>query len=140
MTSPWQQPDVPRYGEYAPTGQTPPPEQVPQGPYYVTPPVKRNAKVGDIVVTVILLVFALIGTLLAVLEVVELPHSMPSAYAQYGVAYSAPADLGVLSWVIIVSHIVLFLAAVGISIPLLVKHRLAFWVPLMFGIVAAVLF
>ena len=39
-----------------------------------------------------------------------------------------------------ISHVVLFLAAVGVSIPLLVKRRLAFWVPLVAGAIAAIVF
>jgi hypothetical protein len=36
--------------------------------------------------------------------------------------------------------VVLFLAALGVSILLLVKRRVAFWVPLVAGAVAAIIF
>jgi hypothetical protein len=42
--------------------------------------------------------------------------------------------------VIAVSHIVLYLLALGGSIPLLLTKRVAFWVPLTAGVIAAIIF
>jgi hypothetical protein len=39
-----------------------------------------------------------------------------------------------------VSHVVLYLLALGITIPLLVKRRIAFWVPLSAGVLALVIY
>ena len=43
--------------------------------------------------------------------------------------------------VLLISHIVLFLLAVGLSIPLLVRGKsVVFWIPLTIGVVAAIIF
>jgi hypothetical protein len=147
MTSQWQQPDVPQYGEYAPAGQTPPPVQPqvqqpvePQGPYYVTPPEVRKPRTGDVVATSILLTVGLFATLITVLIAVELPKSLAQEYSRYGIAYRQASDYGVLVGVLIISHVILYLVTVGVSIPLMIKRHLTFWVPLMTGIVAAIVF
>ena len=42
---------------------------------------------------------------------------------------------------LLISHIVLFLLAVGLSIPLLVRGKaVVFWIPLTIGVVAAIIF
>ncbi|WP_309709940.1 DUF6264 family protein, partial [Pseudolysinimonas sp.] len=42
--------------------------------------------------------------------------------------------------IIAVSHVVLYLIALGVGILLLVKNKIAFWVPLSAGIIAAIVF
>ena len=50
------------------------------------------------------------------------------------------AQPGAVPAVLVISHIVLYLLAVGGSIPLLITKRIAFWVPLAAGVVAAIIF
>ncbi len=157
--SPQQQPtppvERPRYGEYLPAGspppyQTPPAYQAPQQqaasdyyggmPYYQPVPPVRTRKVGDLVATCVLLALGLFGMLGGIVTSAALGSALAQEYDRYGVAYHGSTALPVMATVIWVSHLVLFLAAVGGSIPLLVKRRIAFWVPLVAGVLAAVVF
>ena len=42
--------------------------------------------------------------------------------------------------VLVVSHVVLYLVALGVSILLLITRKIAFWVPLTAGVIAAIIF
>jgi hypothetical protein len=142
MTDQWQKPAVPRYGEYAPVGQTPPqaPTPSPQGPYYVAPPAVRPPRTGDVIATVILLTIGVFATLFVALISAALPQSLAAEYTHYGITYHQAADYGVLVGVMIASHVILILVAIGVSIPLMVRRHRTFWIPLMCGIVAAIVF
>jgi hypothetical protein len=153
MTSPWQPPDsstgtdpirtTPQYGEMAPPGYVspvpPPPVEVAPPTYYSAPPVTRKSHPADVAVTSVLLAFGLIGMLIGVGTTLNLHQSLASAAAKYGATYTDPANLGALAAFIAISHVVLYLAAVGISLPLLITRRVAFWVPLVAGAVAAII-
>jgi hypothetical protein len=165
--SPHQEPTTPverpRYGEYLPAGSPPPyqappvyqaqptyptypgqqqptPEGYPGSPYYQPVPVVRTRKVADLVVTCILLALGLFGMLFGILTSADLGGALASAAAQRGVTYEATSALPVVANLIWVSHLLLFLAAVGGSIPLLVKRRVAFWLPLTAGVLAAIVY
>jgi hypothetical protein len=160
-------PPTPRYGEYAPPGYvspvptpiddqtssrqttTPPPTTDPSSVipptghpviYATSAPVIRQPRTADIVVTCILLFVGLIGMLIAVAAPAILPQALLDEYQKYGLSYVQPASLAGVSAILIVSHVVLWLAAAGGSIPLMVKRRIAFWVPLTAGVIAAILF
>jgi Family of unknown function (DUF6264) len=156
MTSPWQPPDQTpvaptppptlQYGEMAPPGYVspvaPPPVALPplSAPtYYATPPVARKSRTADIAVTCVLLAFGLIGLFGGLSVGLTLHQSLAAEASRYGVTYQDPANLGGLGAFIVISHIVLFLAALGISIALMVQRRLAFWVPLAAGVIAAII-
>lgn len=121
-----------------------PQASVEAGPVYGQPgfgqtPVKRRA--WDVVLTIVLLVLGLGGMLLGVF---------------YGFAFSSPAllddvfrqqglngfsgDVGATPLVLIVSHVLLYVIAAGVSILLIVKKKIAFYVPLIAGVIAAVVF
>ncbi len=91
--------------------------------------------------TVGLLVLGLLGTLLGVVTAAGLEFSLRQQYelADLG-PYTAPESLPGIQLTIVISHIVLFLAALGLAVPRLVAGRLAFWVPLAAGVVAALVF
>jgi hypothetical protein len=61
------------------------------------------------------------------------------AYGQSGLG-GWNGSVGAAPAVIAVSHIVLYLLAAGVSIPLLIKNKIAFWVPLAAGVIAAIVF
>jgi hypothetical protein len=46
---------------------------------------------------------------------------------------SAPA-------ILIISHVVLYLLALGVGLPLLITRHVAFWAPLAAGVIAAIIF
>ncbi|PJJ72475.1 hypothetical protein CLV46_2047 [Diaminobutyricimonas aerilata] len=138
-------PPVPRYGEYADpetmraaTGApVPPAHATPVAP--VTP--ARAPRTTDVVITSVLLTLGLLVTLFTLVSLPALPQSMHQVAEVYGVEdYEAGPGVGAVQWVVGVSHVVLFLAAVAIAVPLLARRRLAFWVPLSAGIIAALIY
>jgi hypothetical protein len=166
-----ERPPVPQYGEYAPAGyvspvaaEAPAVPAVPANPYgipgyaapatpsnmYAAPavvapagaPVARKRRTWDRVLTIILLVLGFFGMLLAfvyawIFSTPELLSQTMSTqgYGTFsGSAGSAPA-------ILVASHIVLFLLALGFSIPLLIRGRIVvFWIPLAAGVIAAIIF
>jgi Family of unknown function (DUF6264) len=159
MTTPWQSPDPtelppapaiqptppaqPRYGELAPTVQPEPGSLPPSGQpvaYYATPQTARKVRTADVVITCILLTIGLFSVLFTLAALSSLPQALSQEYDRYGVTYHQGSNYGALSLFILISHIVLFVVALGISILLMIKRRVAFWVPLTAGVIAAVIF
>lgn len=151
-------PEVPRYGEYAPgyvpTAQAPArpapgyesaaygTQSYPPGFAVPGQPGVRKRKTWDLVLTVIFLVVGFFGMLIAFgygallnnqdfLDGVADGANIPGGFG--GTVGAQPA-------IIVISHLILFLAAVGGSIPLLITKRVAFWVPLTAGVIAAIVF
>lgn len=162
---------VPQYGEYAPAGYvspvTPPaPAPAVANPYgvpgYAAPatpsnmysaprsgtvtasvaPVARTRRTWDLVLTIILLVLGLFGAGLGLVyaaifsspEVLSQVMSSQGYGTFSGTAGAAPA-------IIAVSHVALFVVALGLSIPLLIRGRMVvFWIPLAAGVIAAIIF
>jgi hypothetical protein len=104
-----------------------------------TPVAKRRT--WDVVLTIILLVLGLGGMLLGVLYgvIFSSPELLDDTFRQQGLG-GFDGDIGAIPLVLIVSHVVLYLVAAGLSILLLVKKKIAFYVPLIAGVVAAVIF
>jgi len=151
-------PEVPKYGEYAP--ETNPygvpgpaaasaPAAAPVPPPYATPmygapayaPPVRGRRTWDVVLTSILLVLGLFGMLLGLFYAWAFtqPELLHQALAQQGLSEDlAP---GAVPAVITVSHIALYLLALGLSIPLMIRGKsVVFWIPLVIGVVAAIIF
>ena len=101
----------------------------------------RQRRDWDLVLTVILLVVGFVGAFLG--AVYGLGFLSPGLVAQvleqqgYSGFTADTASAGVL---LIISQIVLYLVAVGVSIPMLVAKRITFWVPLVIGAIAAIVF
>ena len=145
-------PPVPQYGEYAAQPTTPPP--VPPVPpaaqygYAAAPesgyPVektRRPRRTWDLVLTIILLVVGLFGMGIGLLYAAAFsdPELVRQAFATQGYDWNGSVDSFTL--IVVVSHLVLYAAAVGISIPLLIKGRIVvFWIPLVAGVIAAIIF
>jgi hypothetical protein len=142
-----ERPPVPQYGEYGPPGYVPP---VP-GPNDLKPlaydgaaaagPTGRKRRTWDVVLTVILYVLGLIGASLGVTYGVMFsdPDLLRDVLAQQGYP-GFDAQPGAVPAVLVISHVVLYLLAIGGSIPLLISKRVAFWGPLAAGVVAAIIF
>jgi hypothetical protein len=141
----------------APSDPLPPPtygERVPDyaaAPAYGTPvygaavqPVKRR-RTWDLVLTVILLVVGLfgmgIGLIYAALfaDPASVQLIFDQAYRDAGLG-GWNGSVGAAPAIIAISHIVLYLVALGVGILLLVKNKIAFWVPLSAGVLAAIIF
>lgn len=136
-------PPVPRYGEYAPAGYVSPVQAPPPDPSMAGVPMRPapRRKTWDLVFTVILLVVGFFGMLFGVLYGVLFtdPTLIDETLKQQG--YSGfSGDVGSAPAVLIVTHVVLYLLALGLAIPLLLRRRVAFWAPLAAGIVAAIIF
>ena len=140
-------PPVPRYGEYAPEGYVPPkpaPGFEALGGYGSVPPAVpgvRQRRTWDLVLTIVLLVMAFFGLLFGVVYGVLFlnPELLNRALQIMGYgSLDGPAPVPAI--VLIVSHVVLFVAAVGGAIALLRAGRIAFWVPLTAGVIAAIIY
>jgi hypothetical protein len=156
-------PAVPRYGEYAPAdsptpatpSDVPVPAQVPANPYgvpgYAAPvtppnmydaPLKRKRRTWDLVLTIILLVFATFGTLagLGYAAIFSDPAVLSAAMRQQGFT-GFSGTIGAAPVILAVSHLLLYVVALGLSIPLLMRGRIVvFWIPLVAGLLAAIIF
>ena len=138
----------PAYGERLPAPVGPPAAAPAFGaPAYGTPglpPVKRR-RTWDLVLTIILLIVGVVGMGigLAYAAIFSDPalvkQVFDEAYRQSGLG-GWNGSVGQAPAVIAISHIVLYLVALGVSILLLVKNKVAFWVPLSAGVLAAIIF
>ncbi|MGB3911479.1 MAG: DUF6264 family protein [Pseudolysinimonas sp.] len=138
----------PMYGERMPDYAAAPAYGTPAygTPVYgaAVPPVKRR-RVWDLVLTVILLVLGLFGMGIGLIyaaifaDPVLVQDVFDQAYGQSGLG-SWNGDVGAAPAIIAISHIVLYLIALGVSIPMLIKNKIAFWVPLTAGVIAAIVF
>jgi hypothetical protein len=150
MSDPSQQtppgvPPVPRYGEYAPAGYVPPTQQpaapVTGYPMYPAPTTGRRRKTWDLVLTIVLLVMGFFGMLIGLLYagIISDPALMDQIFQQQNLG-DFDGTVGAAPAVIIASHVILYLGVLGGSIPLLISKRVAFWLPLAAGVIAAIIF
>ena len=158
-------PDVPKYGEYAPVdatnpygvpgyaaapaaaapssaaAPTPPAYGGPSYPPSYAPPVRKR-RTWDVVLTSILLVLGLFGMLAGVgyAAIFATPDLLDQTMASAGYGGFA-GNVGAAPAVLLISHIALYLLALGLSIPLLIRGKVVvFWIPLTIGVVAAIIF
>lgn len=104
------------------------------------PPVTRR-RTWDLVLTVILLVVGFFGMLIGLFYAWAFsdPLLLDEAMGQGGMG-GFNGTIGAGPTIIVVSHIALYLVALGVSILLLVKNKIAFWAPLGAGVIAAIVF
>ena len=160
-------PPVPRYGEYAPgytpeapaapaAASAPVPAPAPTYGYatpaapavpeygygYVAPgaPVVRRRRTWDLILTVVLLVIGLFGMGIGLLYGAILSDRTLLQESLSTQGYTWDGEIGAAPAIIVVSHLLLYFGAVGASIPLLISGRVAFWVPLSAGVIAAIIF
>ena len=146
----------PQYGEYAPEGWTwqPPADQQTSdpAPQMVAPPaaasVDRPDRTADRVVTIVLLVIGIFGVWTAIGTLQALPEQLPQAIRQASeilgggattVDYTpGPQVPGILLGGSI-GQVVLWLLTAWWAVSRLRARRIAFWVPLVGGVVSLVL-
>lgn len=156
---------APRFGEFAPVEETPaaaapepapsiaaapaaPPEAYPQaaGPVYgqpgygtTAPP--RRRRTWDLVLTIILLVLGLGGVAIGLFYAAVLGNQELFAQSLESQGYTWNGTIGAAPAIIAISHVGLYLVALGVSIPLLITRRIVvFWIPLVAGVIAAIVF
>lgn len=139
----------PAYGERLPDATGAPTYAAPAygtpgaGAAYPAPPKRRRT--WDLVLTIILLIVGLFGMGIGLVyaaifsDPALVQDVFDEAYGQSGLG-GWNGSVGAAPAVIAVSHILLYLVAVGVSILLLIKNKIAFWVPLTAGVIAAIVF
>ena len=134
------------YGQpVQPYGQQPYGQQPYGAQPYGQPPLpsgQRPLRTGDMITSIILLAVGFLSTIYAILNAVSLPMQFQLLYEDNGVSGSYEPSVGatVATVVIIASHLIL-LAVAGIVTPLLIrKRRVSFWVPLVAGAIASLIF
>ena len=106
--------------------------------YYLAPPPFR---VGDMIVSIILLTIGLLVTVNMIFVAFTLETAMQEQYTSYGLGtYQATNGLTVASAAILISHVVLLAIATPLTIVLIRKRMLSFWLPLIAGAIAAIIF
>jgi hypothetical protein len=109
--------------------------------YYPAPSGERPPRTADMIVSVVLLVIGFFGVAIAILNALTITVQMQQVYEQYGVEgdYEAGPSGAIASAVIIISHVALYALAVIVTIGLIRKRRISFWMPLSAGVVAFVI-
>lgn len=145
-----QAPEPPRYGAYATPEQQarargteiPPPavmspESAP--PIDATPAPAPKQRRGDKIASVALLAFGFVNVVTGIPGWLRLPDSLQLAYDQLEVGeYQAVELASAIGIAVLVTQIVLWLAALGITVTLIRAGRLSWWVPLAAGVIAVV--
>lgn len=109
-------------------------------PGYGAPAAPRR-RVWDVVLTIILLALGLLGVLGGIIYgvIFSSPELLDEVFRQQGFnGFNGEAGAGPA--ILIVSHVLLYLIAAGLSIVLLLKRKIAFYIPLIAGVVAAIIF
>lgn len=128
----------PKYGELAPEGWswTPPPspyeqapeEEVPSRPAEAAPATRRR---GDFWVTMTLLGLGIFFTLTSAPGYLDLGPMMSQLFAQEGLGqFTAWEVAGRAGQIAVISQVVILVASIAVSILLVRKGRLSFYVPL----------
>lgn len=142
----------PQYGEYAPEGwswqpqaepradaaaSAPPPPPPPAPPAPAVAAARTNTV--DRMVTVALLVLGAFGAWNSATSLQQLPRAIQTVYTQQGVGTYSPQEwLPTLALIGTVSMLALYAGVLGWSIARLRAGKLAFWVPIVGGVIALV--
>jgi hypothetical protein len=142
----------PQYGEYAPEGWSWQPQSEPRAdaaasaPAPPPPPAPPAPAVAaartntvDRMVTIALLVLGAFGAWNSATSLQQLPAAIQTVYSQQGIGTYAPQEwLPTLALIGTVSMLALYAGVLGWSIARLRAGRIAFWVPVVGGVVALV--
>ncbi|WP_210506872.1 DUF6264 family protein [Naasia sp. SYSU D00057] len=136
---------APRYGEYAPV-----PPELPEVPAAAEPqpePVAdtapaaagRRGPTWDRVLTIGLLVLGVLNVLSSIPQFLRLPETLDEAYALQGFGdFTADSLASAVGVGINVVNVLLLLGAVALSVARLRAGRIAFWVPVVAGVLAVI--
>ena len=133
----------PTYGERSPDYAAAPAYGTPapgQQPYGHPAPRRRT---WDLVLTIVLLVVGFFGMLSGIgiaflFTDPAFSEQFNDGLGQQGI--SGDVDFGSFPTIIVVSHVLLYVLALGLSILLLAKRKIAFYVPLSAGVIATLIF
>ncbi len=135
---------APGYGEYGPLPEPlpvppaaaePEPERVPIGGESV----RRGRPAWDRVVTIALLVLGVFNVLTGIPQMLRLAETLDETYAAQGFGdYTAVGLASGIGIAVNVVNVLLLVVAVAVSVRRLRAGRLAFWVPLVAGVISTV--
>jgi hypothetical protein len=110
--------------------------------YYAPSNGERPPRTADMIVSIVLLVIGFFAVLVALLNAFTIPMQMQTLYDDYEVSgsYRAGAGVAIAAAVLIISHVVLYALALVLTIVLIRRHRISFWLPLTAGAIASVIF
>lgn len=101
------------------------------------PPQQKRASNGDRFATVILLGIGLVTVLMTIPALLNLPEAIASAYSQLGVGTFSSDDLALsLGWGALLTEVVLWIVALWLSLRVLRRGKMAWWIPLVLGVIA----
>jgi hypothetical protein len=132
----------PRYGEYAPGPPPAPPNPAPVVPAVEPAPVEPVAtkrRTWDVVLTTALLLIGTWDVVTSFGAYADLGTVLAAVFAQQGLddftSFETAAQLGIVANVI---RITLLVVAIIVSLMRVGRNRIAFWVPLAAGVIAAI--
>ena len=99
---------------------------------------ERPRRTWDVPITVGLLAIGFALTVQSIEGFLNFGSTVAVSVAEAGLDMKFGAEADAAGIILLIIHCVLFLAALGVSVALLRAHRLAFWVPLTAGLLAAV--
>ena len=115
-------------------------------PYSAQPygqqPGQRPLRTGDMITSIILLAVGFFATIYATLNALSLTMQFQLLYEDNGISgnYEPSVGSSVATVVIIASHVILLAVAALVTVTLIRKRRVSFWVPLVAGVLAFVIF
>ena len=97
----------------------------------------RTAPSGNRFATVLLLGIGLVSILLSMSALVDLPDAISSVFAQMGVGEFTSVGLAnAMGWTALAIEVVLWGLALWLSLRALGRGKVAWWIPIVFGVVA----
>jgi hypothetical protein len=103
------------------------------------PLIERQARPLDRIVTMLLLAFGLFQTLVYIPSLLQFGETMKRTFETLDIAFTNTAEANTMGIVILLVYCVLWVTALLLSMFSLRKGRLAFWIPLVAGILAALI-
>lgn len=105
-------------------------------------PAPADARRRDVIASVTLLSLGFVSTIYTVFSATELDGALRQLYVMYGGEgdYAPAANLPLAGAVLVTSHLVLFAAAVLLTASRVRAGKISFWVPLVAGLVAGIVF
>lgn len=114
---------------------------VPRSAPATTDMIAESRSRGDRIATFVLLGVGLVSVLTTLPSMFELPDVMTQAYAQFGIgSYTNEAFANAMGWVILISHIILWVMALMLSLRRLAAGKIAWWVPFVIGVIANIIY